>query len=204
MTIKSSLCLAIAASAAIASLFSSCDTRPDINGTWTGTPVRINDISAACDASATMSITFSSDNVKSRNGVVSISALIDANQPVQGPGSAIDSPYEVSVAATASVNGVWSFEKDDDDDIVISLDHKTLDVNVDPHGVTFSSNLLTEAQQPMIDSLSTVTAAQWKNSIKHAMENEFFKLQNISDIKVSNGIMSCEINDRDFTFRKVQ
>lgn len=204
MTIKSSLCLAIAASAALTPLLSSCDTRPDITGTWTGSPVRINDISAACDASATMSITFSSDNIKSRNGVVSISALIDANQPVEGSIPAIDSSYEVSIAATASVNGVWSFEKDDDDDIVISFDHKTLDVNVDPHGVTFSSNLLTGAQQPMIDSLSTVTAAQWKNSIRRAMENEFFKFQNISDIKVNNGIMSCEINDRDFTFRKVQ
>lgn len=204
MTVKSSLCLVIAASAALTAIFSSCDTRPDITGTWAGTPVHVNDISAACDASSTMSMTFSSDNNKSRNGVVSISALIDANQPVDSSESVIDSSYEVSVAATASISGIWSFENDDDDDIVISLDHKTLDVNVDPHGVTFSSNLLTGAQQPMIDSLSTVTAAQWKSSISRAMENEFFKLQKISDIKVNNGIMSCEINDRDFTFRKVQ
>ena len=34
------------------------------------------------------------------------------------------------------------------------------------------------------------------------MKQHFYKLQKITDIKIRNGIMSCEIEDRDFTFRK--
>lgn len=181
---------------------SSCSSHPDIIGTWTGNPTRINDISAACDASATMSISFNANDDNAESGDVTISAIIDANQPVESSESVIDQAYEVSVAATAVITGKWTYEKDDDEDVIISLDPSTLRVNVDPHGVTFSNDILTGAQQPMLDSLSSATAEAWQKSITKAMTDEFNKLQHISDIKVNNGIMSCEISDRDFTFRK--
>lgn len=82
------------------------------------------------------------------------------------------------------------------------LDAKSLAVNVDPHGVTFSNDILTGTQQPMIDSLSNATASQWQKSIAKAMSDQFNQLNKISDIKVSNGIMSCEIHDRDYTLRR--
>lgn len=199
----STTALCVLATASIA--LCSCDNRPDITGTWNGMPTRINNISAASDANATMSITFMSDNPgkKADNGQLLISALIDANQPVSGENSIISAPYEVSVAATATVSGHWTFEEDDDDDVIISIDPQSLQVNVDPHGVTFSSDLLTGVQKPQLDSLSTATAEAWKKSIGQAIGNEFYAINKIADIKIKNGIMSCEINDRDLTFRKV-
>ncbi|MDE6369684.1 MAG: hypothetical protein K2K94_10660 [Muribaculaceae bacterium] len=188
--------------AAIAAL-SSCSNHPEIEGTWTGTPTRIDNISAACDASATMSISFTQDEKSAQSGEVTISALIDANQPVTSETAGLDQPYEVSVAATAVITGHWSYEEKGDDDIIITLDPSTLQVNVDPNGVTFSNDVLTETQQPLLDSLSSATADAWKKSIAKAMSERFYDMNRISDIKINNGIMSCEIHDRDFTFRRV-
>lgn len=195
------LCFMAFASVALCS----CDNRPDITGTWNGMPTRINNISAASDANATMSITFINDNSEKKvdNGQLLISALIDANQPVNGENSIISAPYEVSVAATATVSGHWTFEANDDDDVIISIDPQSLQVNVDPHGVTFSSDLLTRMQKPQLDSLTAATADAWRRSISQAVKDEFYAIHKISDIKIKNGIMSCEINDRDLTFRKV-
>lgn len=200
MTIRKFIPLILPFCAVIA--LSSCSDRPDIIGTWTATPTRIENISAACDANATYSISFSTDNKKAESGEVVISAVIDANQPVEATQSALNQPYEVSVAATAIITGRWSYEKDDDEDIVLTLDPSTLAVNVDPHGVTFSNDILTGTQQPMLDSLSNATAAEWQKSITKAMSTRFYQLNKISDIKVSNGIMSCEIQDRDYTLRR--
>lgn len=188
--------------AAIAAL-SSCSNYPQIEGTWTGTPTRIDNISAACDASATMSISFTQDDKSAQSGEVTISALIDANQPVTSIADGLDQPYEVSVAATAVITGHWSYEEKDDDDILITLDPSTLEVKVDPNGVSFSNDVLTETQQPLLDSLSRATADAWKKSITKAMSERFYDMNKISDIKINNGIMSCEIHDRDFTFRRV-
>ena len=188
--------------AAVAAL-SSCSNHPEIEGTWTGTPTRIDNISAACDASATMSISFTQDKDSAESGEITISALIDANQPVTSTTDGLDQPYEVSVAATAVITGHWSYEEDGDDDILITLAPSTLQVNVDPNGVTFSNDVLTETQQPLLDSLSSATADAWKKSITKAMAERFYDINKISDIKVRNGIMSCEIHDRDFTFRRV-
>lgn len=188
---------------ACAMLMTACAAHPDIEGTWTGTPSRVDNISAAADATATMSLTFSkSADGQADHGQIMISSLIDANQPVSPTDPTVDEAYEVSVAATAVIMGNWTFEDHDDDDVILSLNPETLQINVDPNGVTFSNNILTQKQQPEIDSLSTATAELWKSSIASAMKQQFFKLQKISDIKIRNGIMSCEIDDRDFTFRK--
>ncbi len=150
-----------------------------------------------------MSISFTySPEGQTDHGQVIISSLIDANQPVSPTNPAVDEAYEVSVAATAVISGDWTYEDHDDDDILLFLNPATLQINVDPSGVTFSNNILTQRQQPEIDSLSAVTAQLWKASIAKAMKQQFSGLQKISDIKIRNGIMSCEIEDRDFTFRK--
>lgn len=183
-------------------LLASCDNHPRIEGTWTGTPIHITNIDIASEATATFSVSFTKGD-SSDGGQVTISALIDANQPVSSDSASIDQDYEVSVAATAAISGQWSFEKDDDDDILIFLDSSTLQVNVDPSGVTFSTDVLTDSQQPLIDSLSRNSTSDWTKSITKALTQRFSGLTKISDIKIRNGIMSCEIHDRDYTFRCV-
>lgn len=190
----------IAASAAALFALNSCNDRPDISGTWTGTPSRMENIVGSSDADATISITFSAPDSKSETGDVVVSALIDGSQTEM---TGDDTSYDLSVAATATVKGRWTYEEGEDDDLILALDLSSLQVQVDPDGVTFGNDVMTDSRTPMIDSLSAVAAARWQSSLTKAMSAKFSELQKISDIKIhKGGIMSCEISDRDFTFRK--
>lgn len=192
----------IAASAAALFALDSCDNRPDIIGTWTGTSSRIETMAGSSDADATFSFTFSAPDAKAESGDVFISALIDGNQTRYGSDS---TTYDVSIAATATIKGRWTYEDGEDDDLIIALDPSSLQVQVDPDGVAFVSDVMTDPHSPIIDSLSTVTTNEWQRTLTKAMSAKFGALQKISDIKIHKGeIMSCEISDRDFTFRKTE
>lgn len=185
-------------------MLASCNSNPDISGVWVGTPMHLDNIGAADQASATMTFIFANDSVAGHEcGTVKISALINAEQAVSAQNSTVDAPYEVSVAATAAIDGRWSYEEKDDDDIILAFDPQSLQVRVDPDGVAFSENLLTGSQQPVTDSLTTATAQAWTKSVSTAMSDTFHSISKISDIKIKNGILSCEINDRDYCFRRV-
>ena len=82
------------------------------------------------------------------------------------------------------------------------LDNSTMQVNVDPNGVTFSQNLLTGAQQPMVDSLTSVTADRWRTAIRTAAAKQFFSFTKLDDVKVVNDILSCEAGKKDLTFHR--
>jgi lipoprotein len=179
----------------------SCDRYADVAGSWTGMPDRSLAVAGAIDATSTISLDFAQQPASKAkdNGLLTISASIDANQPVTG-GDFENAAYEVSVAASASMTGTWTFV--DDDDIVVSLDPSTFTVTVDPDGVTFAEDLVSGMQQPQLDSLSTATATRWQNVIEPAIKTEFLKYGKLDDIKIKNGIMTFEINDRDYTFRR--
>lgn len=190
--------------AAIALVAGACSHRADINGAWTSTPVRVaDDIAVADDATSVLSIDFNAPK-GAKSGTVTLSTVIEATQPVQaGTLVGFADPYEVSVTGTASISGRWSYEDSDDDDILLFLDNSTMQVNVDPNGVTFSQNLLTGAQQPMVDSLTSVTADRWRTAIRTAAAKQFFSFTKLDDVKVVNDILSCEAGKKDLTFHRV-
>lgn len=188
--------LAVAAAA-----FTSCERHADVAGSWTGMPDRSLAVSGAIDVTSTISLDFAQQPASKAkdSGLLTISAAIDANQPVTG-GTFENATYEVSVAASASMTGTWAFI--DDDDIAITLDPSSFTVKVDPDGVTFAEDLVSGMQDPQLDSLSTATAARWQNVIGPAIKTEFLKYNKLDDIKIKNGIMTFEIADRDYTFRR--
>lgn len=180
----------------------SCAKRNDINGTWTATPVHIDNMQYAADAFSVLSINFDAPK-GAQSGPVTVTMVIDATQPVDsGTTVGFAEPYEVSVTGTATISGRWSYEDGEDDDILLFLDNNSLQINIDPDGVTFSRNLLTGAQQPMIDSLSTVTAERWLTSMRSIAAKQFFEYTKLDDVKVSNDILSCELGKRDLTFHR--
>lgn len=183
---------------------SSCSRTDRFAGEWMGTPTRMMDIPGASDATSTISIDFAPSSDVRRSGDVLMSATIDVSQAVTGSIISPDAPYQVDVAATASIRGRYVAEDDDDDDILLHLDPSTLQVNVDPAGVTFSENILTGLQRPTLDSLTMQTVDAWRVLITSAIRDEFYKYQKIDDIKVHHGdMLSCEVADRDYTFRRV-
>lgn len=181
-----------------------CSENAPYAGQWQGTPENIVSIPGASDATATLTLDFAPSEQKGGTGTVNISAVVEVEQAVTGAMPGIDEPYEVSVAATASITGRYTRDGDDDDDLIVTFDPETMNVNVDPSGVTFSTNVLTGAQQPVLDSLSTATARNWKTALTPALREIFNRYRTIEDIKVHHGdMMSCEIDHRDCTFRRV-
>lgn len=194
----------VATALATGSALTSCDKADEYAGQWQGNPENIVNVPGASDATATITLDFAPDASKKGTGSVNISAVVEVEQNVVGEAPSPDAPYTASVAATASITGLYSRDKDDDDDLLVNFDASTMNVNVDPAGVTFSTNILTGAQQPMLDSLSRATAEHWSKALTPAIREIFNRYRTIEDIKVHHGdIMSCEVADRDYTFRRV-
>lgn len=187
------------------SVVSSCSKNDNLTGAWQGNPTRI-DIRGAEYATTTFTLDFAPDASAKRTGTINISAVIDVEQAVNTTiDSTFDQPYITSVAGTASITGHYAAENDDDDDIIISFDPGSFTVNVDPDGVTFSENVLTGHEQSSLDSISKATAERLRIAISTGLRDELSKYTRIEDIKIHhNDMLSCEIADRDHSFRKVQ
>lgn len=182
---------------------SSCSRADRFAGEWMGSPSRIY-IPGAADAGSTITIDFAPTSDVRQGGDVFLSATIDVSQAVTGSELSPDAPYQVDVAATASISGRYVAEEDDDDDILLHFDSSTFRVDIDPAGVTFSENILTGMERATLDSLTAKTADEWRVLISGAIRDEFSKYQKIDDIKVHHtDMMSCEIADRDYTFRRI-
>lgn len=189
----------------------SCTKRDEFVGSWQAlNPTDISSqLPASANATSLMSVTFG-PNTDGQGGDVFISSIISATQSLdETPG--VVSPYEVSVAATATINGKWAYESDDDYDLILVLDQNSLNVNVDKDGVTFRENDLTGNQVPASDSLTVATANLWKGQIISAMRKDLSRYNRIDDVDVKNSkslgkILKFEIDNPDqvLTFRNVE
>lgn len=187
-----------------ASGLASCSKTTDFFGVWTSTtPEDITaSVPAASSATSLVSISFVEGTGNKDGGSVALTSIINVNQPVSGSPLSMNQPYEVNVAATASLGGTWIYEEGSDDDLLLSLDLSTLKVNVDNNGVSFTQNMLTGAQQPQIDSLTTVTAELWKNQLTQAMTKEFSRFKKLDDVKVHKGqVLTFEIQNPELTLQ---
>lgn len=186
--------------------FVSCSKNDSFVGSWQAVaPTDISSqISGVANASALTSISFGADGA-SREGKVELTSLIDVTQSVvENP--ALIAGYEVSVAATATISGTWAYAPGEDDELILTLDPKSLVVNVDPSGVTFRQNMVTGAQEPVTDSLTSVTASLWQYQLTGAMRKEFARYTRLDDVKVKNdSILKVEIEnpDHEIYFRKI-
>ncbi len=191
-------CLAAGAAATL----TSCENKSAFIGSWTAaSPSPIGaEIPAASSATSLLSVDFQKNPSDGNSGPVYFTSIIEATQPVTAQATedlSTVSPYEVSVSATAAINGTWHFKDADKDDLLITFDMSSLSVDVDPSGVAFSENMLTGAQQPMVDSLTNATAARWKSQIEAAVKTNLARFTELEDIEVSgNGsALSFEIKD---------
>lgn len=196
---KSKIFMMAAATIVAATAMVSCDKKPEIAGSWTCAPQRINNVEGAFTASSIDVFNFANPVDNSQGGAVTISSMISAQQTVSGTPDLIE-PYQETVAATATISGTWAFREDDDDDVDIVLDYSTLKVNVDPAGVAFSQNYITGREQPQLDSLTASAVTRWQQTITEAMKPYYGKFSRFDDISVKNGIMRAEVNDVDLTF----
>lgn len=192
-----------------ATIFTACSGTPDVEGSWVGAPSQLTPSGTAgvtgpvANSQVVTRITFNPSADDSSRGTVTLNSDINIMDEIRQVGEIpLDAPYEISVSAIATINGSYHFE--DEDDIVIALDNNSLNVQLDPDAVKFTANALTGEQNPEISSLKNGFYWDFSSSITSDMRLEYARYQKISDVKVRDGIMSCEINDQDLSFRKLE
>lgn len=204
--------IAVAAAVVVLCL-AACSRLANIEGTWNGAPVRYeqptapgavgSDGAVATNVSIQIAtnMTFVPDVQKSGAGTVEFMSNVDVINTVPFEGKLVD-PFEINIGATAVCTGTYHFE--DQDDIVIAIDPASIKVDIDPQAVNYSENIATGQDAAQIDSLRPALVRQYTRQLLPVMKDYYSKITRIDDIKVKDGIMSCEINDRDLTFRRAQ
>lgn len=183
----------IAGVTAIAAL-AACDRVADISGTWSTQPEQSM---ALAQASATMQqasnrivtqMTFNPSAQNATMGNVTFSSTINITDALtEGAGN-------ISVAATASATGSYSV---DDDKVYISIDNKTLKINVDPDAIEISTLSALEGIGAQTDSIAPTLAGRYVQQLSYAMPVYYAQFSVLDDIKIKNGLMKCEIHKTD-------
>lgn len=204
--------IAVAAAVVVLCL-AACSRLANIEGTWNGAPVRYeqptasgavgSDGAVATNVSTQIAtnMTFVPDAQKSGAGTVEFMSNVDVINTVPFEGKLVD-PFEINIGATAVCTGTYHFE--DQDDIVIAINPASIKVDIDPQAVNYSENIATGQDAAQIDSLRPALVRQYTRQLLPLMRDYYSKITRIDDIKVKDGVMSCEINDRDLTFRRAQ
>lgn len=169
----------------------------NLEGTWSGAPERLIDTSAS-SASVIDTYTFT-HTPDTKGGNITITSVISVTGQIDGS-QAIVQPFSLSASGTASVQGTW--EAIDDDEIAISIDPKTLNVNIDPDAVVLSSSLLSGNTSAAVDSMKPALVNTIKAQVKEAVGNRYLSLKHIEDIDIKGSILKYEIGKQHYTMSR--
>lgn len=188
--------LSVMAASLAGIMMTSCESASklsnDIQGSWSGAPERL--IAGNSTPSSYIPVlTFTKTG--NTEGNVNINASISLSE-------SSDNGASISAAGQSTISGTWTAT--DDDEIYVNLDPTTLNVIVDPDAVTMSSNNITGVNDVATDTLKTAMIPAIKEHMTSAIRYHLLNMGKIDDIKIKNGIMTCEIGEKDYSFRSVK
>ena len=196
-----SVICATAAVAGMLTLMTACDTKAklaeSVQGKWTGNPEKMLDTGAA-SASMVRTLEFTK-GAADTEGSVTMTAMITVENTMQSNDSIV-TPLQITASGVATITGVYQAK--DDDELTISLDATSMNVNVDPDAVKLNYNIATATSAPLVEKLKPGAAILATQQINRAAQNAFSNITEIDDIKIEGSIMRCEINHTDLTFTK--
>lgn len=164
----------------------------EIEGTWTATPQRI-EVTSQYDADVVKVYELLPD------GQAIISAMISTEKSLPATDSVVE-PVSLNAAATATMSGTYTAVSDDE--VRISLDPKSLKVNVDPKAVNFMYNKFNTQEAPEVTTLTASYAKQLTDELTPVISVDFFGAATLSDIKVKGDEMICRIDGSRVTLHK--
>lgn len=170
----------------------SCDNRPDIVGEWQGTLKDV--IPQTATSNVTVNYSFQ------RDGKTTAAYEFEMSEATQ-PNGEIVSPYQINVSGTALLEGTWQYVDREDDEVAITYDMSTLQVNIDPEAVLLQENLLSGMQQPQVDSLKAVAVQRYSQKVASYLKSN----PNVvwEDVELKKPLLKYEIGHRDYTLRKI-
>ena len=191
---KTKFISAMAASLALLS-FSSCESSSklanDLQGSWSGATEKLIDNEVAPSSYMPVLTFVKTDATKGDVTITAAISMSDANGNTT-----------LSASGQSTISGTWTAT--DDDEIYLNLDPSTLNVNVDPDGVVMSSTGVYNTPEVTTDSLKASMIPAIKTRMTSAIQHHMLNITKIDDIKIKNGIMTCEINDKDLSFHAIE
>jgi len=170
-----------------------------VNGSWSGQAERVETPNSHLTTTVTRTLTFSSDPDSSTGGTFDATALFSVESGTQLQAATIQ-PIAVTINGTATISGHW--EAIDDDELAISFDNKTLKLDIDPDDVILEYDIATQTSQPINGITKPDIAATVKRSMTTVMNHSVFNFGKIDDIKIKGSLLSCEIDNKDYTFHR--
>lgn len=180
------------AAAAVTACGSKEKLAAEVEGTWTSTPQRI-EVTSQYYADVVKVYEFMPD------GQAVISAMISTEKALPDTDTIVE-PVSLNAAATATMTGTYTAVSDDE--IRITLDPKSLKVNVDPKAVSFMYDGLTTQEAPEVTALSASYAKQLTDELTPVMSADFFGAATLGDIKVKDSDMTCRVDGSKITLHK--
>ncbi|MDE6127065.1 MAG: hypothetical protein K2G30_08925 [Muribaculaceae bacterium] len=203
MTKISSLLATALVCGAAASLVS-CDSGAPFVGIWKATAPSDLPTGPAARYHATSVLTVSfADAPNGEGGAVGIVSDFTVSRSAGNDSLG----YEIDAIGTARVDGTWSYDIDDRDDLLLDLDYNTLKVDFPASGVSVSGPLAARLTAAQLDSVRADAASACSREISRAMTSELRRFSVVKDIEVSKdkNTLGFEIEspETDLRFRRV-
>ncbi|MCM1520951.1 MAG: hypothetical protein NC098_09210 [Lachnoclostridium sp.] len=197
------LCLGLSVLAIVG--LTSCDEASrlakNICGAWTGTPVGIAGNTLQSTAIETFTFTLDEAAKDARSGNLTITSVITSQSTFGGDAVAGLPAVNLSIASTGSITGTWTAI--DDDEISVSLDPRSLLVNVDPDAVELSSGMFTADMGSQIDSLRPQLTNAVRMELMNDLATRYSSFNHFDDVKVKKGaLLKFEIGPTDYVLTR--
>lgn len=161
----------------------SCSDDKAFLGTWeTVNPMHLEQrIAGFTSIESQQKISFA-EGIKKRLGDVKMTSELDV---VRNVTTSDGTEIEMTAEGYGFIKGTWTYDLDDDDDLVLNFDYNTLDVKFDKSNITFNGLGATKLNAQERDSLANIVADICTRDVKLALSREFTRYSVIKDVDVS-------------------
>lgn len=176
----------------LSATFASCsDKQSDFTGDWkTIAPLNVaSDIYGADSAMEEIDLSFTVPG-QGTDSDVTITGHYEIIRPMPAdstPGATVKATF----SGTASCTGTWTYDVDDDDDVLLMFDQKSIAVEIESENVALSDSCSIPAMK-----LETFRR-EWKQEIENSFRATLSRFSVIEDVEVSKDgkTMKLEVHD---------
>ncbi|MCM1504995.1 MAG: hypothetical protein NC127_07350 [Muribaculum sp.] len=193
----------IALCAACASLiFSSCSDKAEFVGSWkASSAVSLNAPRSGATVASLSYIDFF-EPVEKSDGTVKLSNEYFVSEPVIVD-SVASATAQMQFTAVVSVAGSWTYDIDDKDDLLLSFDLPSVNVDLVSDNVSIDGELTEDMRDSIVARLIPV----WKGELTRDFQREMSRYSVVDDVEVSKdgSVMTLEVHSPEakIHFRRV-
>ncbi len=192
--------LALAATLGLQSCDGAARLAENVAGPWTGSPeVFYDDATSHTTIVETYTFNLSDDKSNGAGGQLILTAQLASDGLV--PGTDVNpAPREIEISARATATGSW--QATDDDEIMITINTKSINVEVDPSDVVVSAQSESGEKAPVTGTATPMMIKQIQKQFAQALQIRYMAPIKLDDVKINANTMSYEINDLNYTMQR--